>query len=144
LGDLPQLAQLLLEDLNALGGKQVAGFEPEALDALAAYSWPGEVDELAETIRHAHDRTENARITADDLPPQLHQSLRATSSPRRAEQPIDLADVLRSVESELIDRAMLRAKGNKAKAARMLGIARARLLRRIEQLGLTQWNRAPQ
>jgi DNA-binding NtrC family response regulator len=144
LGDLPQLAQLLLEDLNALGGKQVAGFAPEALDALAQCAWPGEIDELAETVRQAHARAEHALVAVDDLPQRLHQSLRAASNPRRIEQPIDLAEVLRNVETELIDRAMLRAKGNKAKAARMLGIGRARLLRRIEQLGLTQWNRAPQ
>ncbi|MEX0585319.1 MAG: helix-turn-helix domain-containing protein, partial [Pirellulales bacterium] len=144
LDDLPALAQLLLEDLNAAGGKQVGGFLPEALDVLAEHKWPGQIDELAAVVSHAHEHAEDGLVGPDDLPPRLRQSVRAAGGPRRAEEPIDLADVLRSVESELIDRAMRRAKGNKAQAARMLGVARARLLRRIEQLGLSQWNRAPQ
>ena len=44
--DLPLLAQVFLEETNARGGKQLAGFSPEALDRLDAYSWPGNIDEL--------------------------------------------------------------------------------------------------
>jgi DNA-binding NtrC family response regulator len=54
--DLPLLAQAMLEEQNALGGKQVGGFTSEALDQLAAYSWPGNLDELAAIVRQADRR----------------------------------------------------------------------------------------
>jgi DNA-binding NtrC family response regulator len=56
--------------------------------------------------------------------------------PRREPETIELDAFLLEVEKELMERAMRQAKGNKAHAARLLGVSRARLLRRLEQLGL--------
>ena len=52
--DLPLLAQVFLEEANARGGKQLGGFSPEALDRLDAYSWPGNIDELAQMVAESH------------------------------------------------------------------------------------------
>ena len=49
--DIPLLAQALLETINAEGTKQLSGCTPEALDRLSAYTWPGNLEELAEILK---------------------------------------------------------------------------------------------
>jgi DNA-binding NtrC family response regulator len=134
--DLPRLAQLFLEDLNASGGRQIGGFTPAALDLLDAYPWPGNLDELAEVVAEAFQRASGREIDVADLPERIRLSDRAAIHSRRAEETIVLDEYLGRVERELIRRALARAKGNKARAARLLGLTRPRLYRRMVQLGL--------
>lgn len=134
--DIPLLAQLFLEQCNAQGTKQLAGFTPEAMDALCAYPWPGNADELAQMVREAYGRAQSLQIGVADLPARIHLAEAAAAYPRRVDETIVLGEYLRRVECELITRALRRAKGNKAKAARLLGITRPRLYRRLVQLGL--------
>ena len=72
----------------------------------------------------------------DDLPERLHVAAQAAAVPRRVDETIVLDEYLGRVERELIRRALARAKGNKARAARLLGVTRPRLYRRMVQLGL--------
>ena len=136
--DLPLLAQLFLEELNARGGKQVGGFTPEALDRLDAYPWPGNLDELAQVVAEAHERAGGPEIargrSARADPPGGRRG--GASAPH--EETIVLDEFLAAIERELIRRALARAKGNKAKAARLLGMTRPRLYRRMVQLGLEE------
>jgi len=134
--DLPLLAQVFLEDCNARQAKQVGGFTPEALDQLYAYSWPGNLDELMEMAAEAHQHAPGHEIGVDDLPKRLRLAAQAAAYPRRPEERIVLDEYLGRVERELIRRALARSKGNKAKAARLLGLTRPRLYRRMVQLGL--------
>jgi DNA-binding NtrC family response regulator len=136
--DLPLLAQALLEEHNARGGKQLGGFSPEALDRLAAYAWPGEVDELIDVIRQARDGAQGSVIDVESLPQQIARAAEAARFPTRQEEMIVLDEFLAEVEAELIRRALIRSKGNKAKASRMLGMTRPRLYRRMVQLGLAE------
>jgi transcriptional regulator with PAS, ATPase and Fis domain len=138
LDDLPLLAQAILEDVNATSYRQLSGFTPEALDQLAAYSWPGNIDELAAVIRETHDKAEASEIMPHDLPKWIHWAADAAGHPARADDSIVLVDFLNRVEKELIARAMRRARGNKSKAAKLLGLTRPRLYRRLVQLGLEQ------
>jgi DNA-binding NtrC family response regulator len=134
--DLPVLAQLALEDFNALGEQQLSGFQPDALDALVAYAWPGNIDELHAVVIEACRKSAGAMVTSGDLPEAIRRSTEP-SRPGRAEEPIELDKLLEDVEREVISRALRLSKGNKAQAARMLGVPRVRLLRRIEQLGIS-------
>jgi DNA-binding NtrC family response regulator len=134
--DLPVLAQLFLEESNAHGARQLGGFTPAAIDALDAYPWPGNLDELAEVVAVAHRRATGAEIDAKDLPDKLHWVAQAAAHPRRVEEKIVLDEYLRKIERELIERALHRSKQNKTKAARLLGMTRPRLYRRMWQLGL--------
>jgi DNA-binding NtrC family response regulator len=136
LDDLPLVAQAILEETNAAGYRQLAGFAPEALDQLAAYSWPGNIDELAAVIRETHEKARGSEITVHDLPKRIHWAFDAAAHPPRSEESIVLGDFLDRVERELIARAMRRAKGNKSRAAKLLGLTRPRLYRRLVQLGL--------
>jgi DNA-binding NtrC family response regulator len=134
--DLPMLAQLFLEEANVRGSKQVAGFSPEALDRLDGYPWPGNLDELAQFVAEAHKRAEGFRIEVGDLSERIHWAAQAAAHPRRSEEKIVLDEFLARIERELIERAMREAKGNKTKAAELLGMTRPRLYRRLVQLGL--------
>lgn len=134
--DLPLLAQALVEEVNARGEKQVRGLTPEALDRLDGLAWPGNIDELARVLADAHARAEGPEITVRDLPKAVHWAADAAAHPRRVEETIVLDEYLGQVERELLRRALAQAKGNKAKAARLLGMTRPRLYRRLVQLGL--------
>jgi transcriptional regulator with PAS, ATPase and Fis domain len=136
LDDLPLLAQMFLEEVNAAGGRQLSGVTVEAIDALAAYPWPGNLDELAEVIRAAHAQATGTAIGPRDLPKRIHLAADAARWSRRPDEPIDLVQVLERIEGELINRALDHAKGNKSRAAELLGLTRPRLYRRLVQLGL--------
>jgi DNA-binding NtrC family response regulator len=134
--DVPLLTQAFVEQLNAEGKHQRAGFTPEALDLLDAYTWPENVDELAAVVAEAHRRADGSQIQAADLPRKIHLAAGVAAHPVTEEESIVMPDFLARIETELIRRALTRSRGNKTKAAQLLGMNRARLLRRLTQLGL--------
>ncbi len=136
--DLPLLAQALLEGRNAAGEKQLGGFSPEALDALSQHSWPGDVQELAEVVREAHARATGSLVAVGEFPARLLAQQRAGDSSPRSTPDIDLDEFLADIETEMLRRALALSKGNKTKAAKMLGMTRPRLYRRLVQRGLEQ------
>jgi len=131
--DIPLLAQALLAEQAGASGRETVAFSPEALERLAAHRWPGNIAELALVVREAHQQCEGDTITSRDLPDRVRLGEAAR---RRDVEPIDLDAFIQDVEKELIDRALQMAKGNKAAAARLLGLTRPRLYRRMEQFGL--------
>jgi DNA-binding NtrC family response regulator len=126
----------MVEEHNANGGRQLAGFSPAALDRLASLPWTGNVEELSAVVREACQNVSSVWIGEVDLPERVRAVVAAGLRPRRDPETIQLDAFLLEVERELIERAMRQAKGNKAQAARLLDVSRARLLRRLEQLGL--------
>lgn len=134
--DIPLMAQTLLEDCNLHGTKQVMGFEPAVLEMLVQHTWPQNYDELAGVVRAAHEATAGAVISVGDLPREFRwafqQNLRALREPEKISLPAYLA----SVEKELLTRALRRARGNKSLAAKMLGVSRPKLYRRLVQYGI--------
>jgi DNA-binding NtrC family response regulator len=93
-----------------------------------------EVEELKEVVNEAAATATTSQITKDDLPQKLKFAEDAAVLPDVEDEQIKLDDFLAEVEAELISRALRRSKGNRAQAARSLGISRGKLLRRIEQL----------
>jgi DNA-binding NtrC family response regulator len=132
--DIPLLVQHLVEHHNAAASRQLDGCTPAALDRLVEYEWPGNLDQLAHLVREACRRCAGSHVDIQDLPDVLDRADEAVAHPRRSTEPIQLDLFLEQVEAELLRRAMQQSKGNRAHAARLLGISRARLLRRLEQL----------
>ncbi|HWB10324.1 MAG TPA: helix-turn-helix domain-containing protein [Pirellulales bacterium] len=143
LRDLPLLAQWYVEQVNLRQPKQIGGCSPEALDRMADYSWPGDLRELEEMIEEAHARAEGPLIGPQDLPQRLALASQASARPSKPEETIKLEAYLAEIELELIRRALQRAKGNKTKAARLLGMTRPRFYRRLVQLGLEESGESP-
>lgn len=139
LEDVPLLAQYFLEQHNARGGTlQHSGFAQDALELLLLYPWPGNVDELAESVKQACGAAQSNLIAAADLPERLHHGREALLHQSPAEPSIKLPGFLAEVEKELLQRALRKSGGNKSKAAELLGLNRTRLIRRLMQLGLMQ------
>ena len=137
LDELPVLAQHLLERANLRGDRQRDGFSRPALDALLAYDWPGNLLELARVIDDAHARGPDHLIQVDDVPASIRgRRGGAHQPPREPTGPIPLKEMLTQVERRLIEKALERAGDNKSKAAKMLGVNRPFLYRRIKELGI--------
>jgi DNA-binding NtrC family response regulator len=134
--DVPLLCQHHLEKFNAQGEKQLSGFSSEALDELCGYPWPDNIEELSEVVEEACHKADGPYVLPADLGDRIRGAAAAVAHPRRHDEPVDLDQFLADIERELMSRAMSRAKGNKTKAAALLNISRARLLRRLQQLGL--------
>jgi DNA-binding NtrC family response regulator len=133
--ELPELAACFLERLNARAGKQVARIVPEAWALLQGHGWPGNLRELEAVLAVAHERAKEGQIVAVDLPAALRlpQVLGQTPAPQ-PERPLPYEELLQQAERRLILLALARAQGRKSKAAALLEIDRARLLRRMERL----------
>ena len=91
-------------------------------------SWP----ELSRAQRAA---ASGPLVQPTDLPDRLHLALHAAAHAPREDEAIHLDEFLAEIEKELLERALAKARGNKSRAAELLGINRGRLLRRLAQLG---------
>ena len=136
--DIALLAQAFLEEFNAEGDHQLTGFSDEALDRLVTHTWHGQVDELVTVVHTACNRATSHQVELHDLPDRIMATVRAESRPRRSPSPINLDHFLAEVEQELIERALAESRGNKTRAATLLGITRSRIHRRIQQHHIDQ------
>jgi DNA-binding NtrC family response regulator len=123
--DIPVLAEHFLQRYAARYRKPLARFEPEALVTLETHSWPGNVRELDHTLERAVLLAQGNSIRNADL------GLRSTGSPARLEElPLE------EVERMLIRKALERHGGNVSQAAKVLGLSRSALYRRLQHHGL--------
>ena len=134
--DLPRLVERLLAEWNEREGRTVRGLTAEAREALAAYPWPGNLRELRDVLHDSADRASSEWIDLADLPSAVRLALQLERQPLTRAKPLDLERTLEAVEARLITLALRRADGNRTRAAEILGIPRARLLRRMEAFGL--------
>ncbi|MFK7770016.1 MAG: sigma 54-interacting transcriptional regulator [Mariniblastus sp.] len=134
--DVTFLAQALLERDNFRRDKQLSGFSKTAMQRLTEFEWPENIDQLNRTIQAAASKTIGPQIEESDLPDEFQQALKAMRIGVATETEIDLDKYLGEIESELVARALRQAKGNKTKAAKLLGVSRPKLLRRIQFFGL--------
>jgi DNA-binding NtrC family response regulator len=118
--------------IAALGSEYggVRGADAHFLEALHAYSWPGNVRQLRNVIERALVVSSGPLLTMADLPPELRCS---RPGPPVLEVPIGDSS-LEEVEREMINRTIEFAGGNKTKAAEVLGISLRTLYNRLERL----------
>ncbi len=130
--DLPLLIHALVEEYNVHAGTSLAGFETQAVDMLIDYPWPGDFFELKETVESACAAASAPIVGVDDLPHHFRLAVRSLNHQVPGGDPeLQLDQLLADIELELIQRAMAHAQGNKSQAAKLLGISRARLIRRL-------------
>ena len=105
------------------------------VDALTAYTWPGDIEEFADALAHATQKTAEGKLTEKDLPVNIRTCVSHVEQ-SQADESVDLDAILEDVEKTMIMRALERFPQNKTSAAKMLNISRARLLRRLQQWGI--------
>jgi two-component system response regulator HydG len=121
--DIPLLVGPLLEEAVRRSGRR-ATISPRALARLAGYDWPGNVRELAHVLERAVLLAEGSVIREQDLP-----------LPEPA-GPGGTVLTLEEVERRHIEQVLAQCGGNKVRAARLLGIPRPNLYRKLERYGL--------
>jgi DNA-binding NtrC family response regulator len=127
--DLPALIAHFLRRFNQRFRREVTGIAPEALAALNAYDFPGNVRELENLIERAYAMGAHDHISLADLP-SLTMSARPSPVSTRT------LPTLAEVEKELILRALAIYKNDKEQSARALGLSRRTIYRRLKEYGL--------
>lgn len=132
--DIIPIAMATIERFNALIGQSVSGISPEAINILEMYHWPGNVRELENVIERAMNFVTSGLITPECLSNYLIQRVvglnNDTKDSQQADNPFHAK--LRAVQKQIILDAIELAKGNKAKAAKMLGISRSTLYEKMK------------
>jgi transcriptional regulator with GAF, ATPase, and Fis domain len=131
-GDIPRLVAHFLDKYEA-GGKTITN---EALEALSAYPWPGNIRELENTIERIVILSPGEEIGMGDLPSEVRAGVAPTASRTHIfELPEEGLD-LEEVEMDLLRQAMEQAGGNATKAAKLVGLTPKTLEARMRRLGL--------
>jgi DNA-binding NtrC family response regulator len=139
--DIPQLVIHFLEKLRARAAHSVRGLSAEALDALARHPWPGNVRELENVIHRSVLACRGEEIALGDLPPDMRSTApRAEAANRESSEDLlgvdDEVIPLRELEQRAIRKALRLTRGSVGRAAKLLGIGRATLYRRLAELDL--------
>jgi DNA-binding NtrC family response regulator len=150
--DIPGLVMHVVRKLNARFGREVRAVSAEAMAALTAYEFPGNVRELENLLERAYVLGARGELTAADLPPLGPAAAALGSAPPRPASPAgtpapaseapgaelpSLPETLARIERDLIARALQLHGGDKVRAARALGMSARTLYRRLRQLGFS-------
>ncbi len=144
--DIPLLVGHFLRALTSDVGRQVHRISPEVLEALSRHRWPGNVRELQNVVHRSLLACRGDEITLADLPPDIRElglpSLGLSIVPNHGSSahahPEHEILPLRELERRAIQRALRATQGSVGKAAKLLGIGRATLYRRIATLDLSR------
>jgi DNA-binding NtrC family response regulator len=127
--DIPSLAEFFLRKFARATGRNVTEISREAEVKLMAYDWPGNVRELANAIERAVVLGAGARIEPDDLPAHIAGEIVLTSV-----DSVSYRDGVNNARKELALKALQKTDGNRAAAARLLGLETKYFLRLIKSL----------
>jgi len=132
--DILPLARHFLGEAAGVMGLREDGIEPAAETRLINYTWPGNVRELRNVMERALILSGGGRIQAEHLPKEL-----CAAVPCMAREGTDLPFALSDIEARHIRRVLEHCKGNKTKAAGLLGITRLTLRNKVKQYALTEF-----
>lgn len=124
--DLFLFADLFIRHANEELNRTVEGFDSAAAELLASHSWPGNLRELNNVVKRAVLLTRGNKITTAELTQAMGQI--------RTDNVLQLHD--EDTERQRIITALQQTNGNKAKAARLLGVDRKTIYNKIEKLGI--------
>jgi transcriptional regulator with GAF, ATPase, and Fis domain len=138
--DVPELVQHFLRLYGGRCGKAELGIDDDALVVLKSYHWPGNVRQLENVVERAVVFAEGPAVTVEDLPPELVDRAELPAPLPGPHLPSTVAEERTDRdrrERERLVRALAAAAGNKAEAARALGMARSTLVSRLKKHGLS-------
>jgi len=135
--DIPMLAHHFLQKYAGGSARAVRGFLPDTMALLKQYRWPGNVRELENAIERAVSLSHGPLLTPDDLPAALRQfGSQFGDKTEVSDQHDEVCLTLEEVEKRHLIRVLKETKGNKVRAAKILGIDRRTLYRMAERFGL--------
>jgi PAS domain S-box-containing protein len=130
--DIPLIVQNFIAHNRSRGGKEILGLTPEAMEALLTYSWPGNVRELRNAVEYAFVLCSGDWIGKEHLPPKI------AAGGKRATANYAAVAGSKSWEDERnqLLQALRRVGGNQSEAARLLGVSRVTIWKRIKKYGI--------
>lgn len=134
LEDLPMIVLAILQQLRRDSSLDAERFSRDALDAMLAYPWPGQFDEVYDVVRSSSYAAGSSHAVQREHLPLAVRTYRASPETGRHEIELigTLDDALQRFEGYWIEEMMRRTNGNRAEAARLLGISRSRLIRKLD------------
>jgi len=132
--DIPALVDFFLKEAATEVGSKVTGITDAALTVLSNYEWPGNVRQLRNTIRTMVVMCDREKLDAQDIPPEIAQRRQLLAGSQASAA---LGDVsLNELEKQAIEETLAKTKGNREKAAKILGIGERTLYRKIKEYNL--------
>lgn len=130
-GDVLLLAERFIARFNEKRGRRIERIAPATAALLESYDWPGNVRELQNVIAYAYAVGEGPTLLPSDLPPEFHEQGQLAPAEPAPADPEALPP-----EARRILQVLERVGGNRERAARILGVSRVTLWRRMRDLGL--------
>jgi two-component system response regulator HydG len=127
--DIPAIVQSFIKRNTLTAGKKILGLTPEAMEMLSSYSWPGNIRELRNAIEYAFVLCPSGAIGKQHLPPKIRQEVGKLSV--RGNQIVP-----DSKEREHFLKVLKQAGGNQSEAARILGVSRVTVWKRIKKYNI--------
>ncbi len=128
--DIPLLVDSFCHYFSREFKKEILGVTEQVMRIFMTYNWPGNVRELKHALEHGCLLSSGGKVTVDDLPLELIEDSKQEKWEFKQVKTQELT-------REVLEQALARSKGNKVKAAELLGIHRKTLYRKIHQLGLS-------
>src|SRR5262252_2264798 len=129
--DIPALVHYFIQRFSKETKKNFTDITPQAMERLLIHDWPGNVRELANVIERAIVLGPGPQITLQDLSPAI-----ASKAPDTPVDDLSYREALDTYRQRLIARALSQTQGNRAAAAKLLGIERRHLLRLMKCFGI--------
>jgi DNA-binding NtrC family response regulator len=130
--DIPALARYFMGRYANESKKEFHEITAEAIEKLTAYNWPGNVRELANTIERAVVLGQGPSLSMEDLPSRV-----VGSNSRVSSKALSYRDAMDATRRELVSQALEQSGGNRAAAAKALGLHEKYFFRLIKTLGIT-------
>lgn len=139
--DMELLMYHMLDRFSKNGISNVTAFSPEVVDLFQDYSWPGNIRELRNILERCTNTCRNQMLTLEDIPTDVLQTMRGHVITKPAHQLSVTKDIPSSTNWKTIDQQqiislMIQYRGNKTKVAKVLGISRGTLYRKLSEYGL--------
>jgi len=133
--EISSLASLYLGSLNLELGKQISGFEPRAIEMLRQYDWPNNYTQFKHILQTLATLTTSTYIRSSVVAELLakERSLRRSAAP--AAVPVNTDHTLEEIIIDVVQQTVTANNGNRAAAARQLGISRTTLWRYLNKNG---------
>ena len=127
--DIAPMVDHFIRHYNAELGRNLQGVSPEGMQAMLDYDWPGNIRQLEHAVEHMLIHCKQSVAAVDDLPAEIIQSRPLVAMPDNESEDQEQQSVLDALE---------KTAWNKAKAARLLGIDRKTLYRKIEKFQIVE------
>jgi two-component system response regulator HydG len=132
--DIPAFVEYFLREAAGETGSEVGGITEAALMILMNYDWPGNIRQLRNCIRTMVVMCDRDKLDVQDIPPEIYQRRQLAAG---AGAPAGLGGVsLNELEKQAIMDTLTKTKGNREKAAKILGIGERTLYRKIKEYNL--------